>query len=131
MVKRSRKPSIVPSARRASSMSWTWSRDCMALRRCSVRSSIHFTGRPCRSEEHTSELQSQPNLVCRLLLEQKNAFVHLAASRKLSQSNTALRFFGAAYPTSQRLRRLLVGSGLFIVRGAEGVRRRRLVAPAP
>src|SRR2546430_4468921 len=26
-----------------------------------------------RSEEHTSELQSQSNLVCRLLLEQKNA----------------------------------------------------------
>src|SRR2546430_6558781 len=26
----------------------------------------------CRSEEHTSELQSQPNLVCRLLLEKKN-----------------------------------------------------------
>src|SRR5688572_32064220 len=25
--------------------------------------------RPCRSEEHTSELQSQSNLVCRLLLE--------------------------------------------------------------
>src|SRR2546430_12367281 len=25
-----------------------------------------------RSEEHTSELQSQSNLVCRLLLEQKN-----------------------------------------------------------
>src|SRR2546430_13309588 len=33
--------------------------------------------RPCvtsiaRSEEHTSELQSQSNLVCRLLLEKKN-----------------------------------------------------------
>src|SRR5688572_32555287 len=28
---------------------------------------------PCaRSEEHTSELQSQSNLVCRLLLEKKN-----------------------------------------------------------
>src|SRR5256886_3971963 len=26
---------------------------------------------PSRSEEHTSELQSQSNLVCRLLLEQK------------------------------------------------------------
>src|SRR5438270_2940590 len=26
-----------------------------------------------RSEEHTSELQSQSNLVCRLLLEKKNA----------------------------------------------------------
>src|SRR5256886_12580703 len=28
-------------------------------------------GRPPRSEEHTSELQSQSNLVCRLLLEKK------------------------------------------------------------
>src|SRR5256886_6817086 len=27
---------------------------------------------PFRSEEHTSELQSQSNLVCRLLLEKKN-----------------------------------------------------------
>src|SRR5438270_11009195 len=27
-----------------------------------------------RSEEHTSELQSQSNLVCRLLLEKKNYF---------------------------------------------------------
>src|SRR5688572_32343662 len=27
---------------------------------------------PSRSEEHTSELQSQSNLVCRLLLEKKN-----------------------------------------------------------
>src|SRR5690606_41850103 len=26
---------------------------------------------PCRSEEHTSELQSRENLVCRLLLEKK------------------------------------------------------------
>src|SRR2546427_9558828 len=35
-----------------------------------------FVGRAratsCRSEEHTSELQSQSNLVCRLLLEKKN-----------------------------------------------------------
>src|SRR2546430_4944141 len=29
-------------------------------------------GRRVRSEEHTSELQSQSNLVCRLLLEKKN-----------------------------------------------------------
>src|SRR5436305_6336259 len=27
---------------------------------------------PIRSEEHTSELQSRPHLVCRLLLEKKN-----------------------------------------------------------
>src|SRR2546430_6621926 len=29
------------------------------------------SGSPARSEEHTSELQSQSNLVCRLLLEKK------------------------------------------------------------
>src|SRR2546427_8857197 len=29
-----------------------------------------------RSEEHTSELQSQSNLVCRLLLEKKRADIH-------------------------------------------------------
>src|SRR2546427_6774270 len=37
-----------------------------------VRSSRGFdTRRNTRSEEHTSELQSQSNLVCRLLLEKK------------------------------------------------------------
>src|SRR5688572_31088865 len=35
---------------------------------CSVSSIIFLI----RSEEHTSELQSQSNLVCRLLLEKKN-----------------------------------------------------------
>src|SRR5438270_10481521 len=34
---------------------------------CSTRSAVW------RSEEHTSELQSQSNLVCRLLLEKQNA----------------------------------------------------------
>src|SRR2546430_3940264 len=32
----------------------------------------HPGSSPGRSEEHTSELQSQSNLVCRLLLEKKN-----------------------------------------------------------
>src|SRR2546430_9096781 len=31
----------------------------------------HDLDQPLRSEEHTSELQSQSNLVCRLLLEKK------------------------------------------------------------
>src|SRR2546430_8124251 len=45
--------------------------------RDSVGASREFTHRqpagdgPARSEEHTSELQSQSNLVCRLLLEKK------------------------------------------------------------
>src|SRR2546427_8373717 len=34
-----------------------------------------------RSEEHTSELQSQSNLVCRLLLEKKNLLVATHAAR--------------------------------------------------
>src|SRR5256885_5918385 len=32
---------------------------------------LHGDGNPVRSEEHTSELQSPCNLVCRLLLEKK------------------------------------------------------------
>src|SRR2546430_7278165 len=34
-----------------------------------------------RSEEHTSELQSQSNLVCRLLLEKKNKTTHKPVKR--------------------------------------------------
>src|SRR2546430_10758584 len=37
---------------------------------CRIREAP-FRGRFPRSEEHTSELQSQSNLVCRLLLEKK------------------------------------------------------------
>src|SRR5690606_41781682 len=35
-----------------------------------IRAAIHLAAE--RSEEHTSELQSRENLVCRLLLEKKN-----------------------------------------------------------
>src|SRR5438477_4312961 len=34
-------------------------------------------GASWRSEEHTSELQSHVNLVCRLLLEKKNSHAHM------------------------------------------------------
>src|SRR2546427_6623928 len=40
--------------------------------RAGPRSSWSRTSLRFRSEEHTSELQSQSNLVCRLLLEKKN-----------------------------------------------------------
>src|SRR2546426_5066664 len=39
-----------------------------------------FTGLRGRSEEHTSELQSPCNLVCRLLLEKKNLSNHVPLS---------------------------------------------------
>src|SRR2546430_10875961 len=44
-----------------------------------ARLAAHVDGtRVARSEEHTSELQSQSNLVCRLLLEKKNTTTHTA-----------------------------------------------------
>src|SRR2546427_1193257 len=50
--------------------------DRCAARLCGVRraasSCVARKARRDRSEEHTSELQSQSNLVCRLLLEKKN-----------------------------------------------------------
>src|SRR5690606_41990816 len=44
-----------------------------------------------RSEEHTSELQSRENLVCRLLLEKKNKINadFLCGSRKLAAATAA------------------------------------------
>src|SRR5688572_33239231 len=41
------------------------------VRASGARHLVLGTGRDARSEEHTSELQSQSNLVCRLLLEKK------------------------------------------------------------
>src|SRR2546430_8315539 len=40
-----------------------------------------FFGGEIRSEEHTSELQSQSNLVCRLLLEKKNTTLMIRICR--------------------------------------------------
>src|SRR2546430_13478431 len=45
-----------------------WVRDPRNPRKC-------FKNPYTRSEEHTSELQSQSNLVCRLLLEKKNNII--------------------------------------------------------
>src|SRR5688572_30939923 len=44
--------------------------------RCSPGSSSLKQASETRSEEHTSELQSQSNLVCRLLLEKKKKETH-------------------------------------------------------
>src|SRR3954466_13268932 len=50
-----------------------------------VGKSIDLGGRRIiRSEEHTSELQSHYNLVCRLLLEKKKQQLHLSFERKLT-----------------------------------------------
>src|SRR5690554_7115397 len=43
-----------------------------------------------RSEEHTSELQSRPHLVCRLLLEKKNHYAAEHVARACDRRDAAL-----------------------------------------
>src|SRR5688572_9547730 len=50
----------------------------LTRRGCAARHAARSSPRErSRSEEHTSELQSQSNLVCRLLLEKKNILFQL------------------------------------------------------
>src|SRR2546427_6340709 len=51
------------------------------LKSRSLASGETFRAMRSRSEEHTSELQSQSNLVCRLLLEKKKKERHMIADR--------------------------------------------------
>src|SRR2546427_5688621 len=70
--------SATPTSRPANH--WRLPENLIAIRRgCRLPSSPTRTCRLVRSEEHTSELQSQSNLVCRLLLEKKkiNQFPHI------------------------------------------------------
>src|SRR2546430_10161048 len=48
-----------------------------------------------RSEEHTSELQSQSNLVCRLLLEKKKKTTHKPANKTSTATETVADDAGA------------------------------------
>src|SRR2546430_13546790 len=49
------------------------------------------TDQRCRSEEHTSELQSQSNLVCRLLLEKKKCYPSRLSSPSSARSSSPTR----------------------------------------
>src|SRR5215469_2976224 len=64
---------------------------------CPLQAQLLSTRFEARSEEHTSELQSRRDLVCRLLLEKKKKKVHqpLGAIDRLPLSYSArpLRFF--------------------------------------
>src|SRR2546430_8273890 len=50
---------------------------------------VHADSPDHRSEEHTSELQSQSNLVCRLLLEKKKNSHDLNPTHRLTYQQTA------------------------------------------
>src|SRR5690349_23756722 len=50
---------------------------------CEIAADIGFSFLPfARSEEHTSELQSRRDLVCRLLLEKKKKNIYIIINRK-------------------------------------------------
>src|SRR5260370_28991218 len=58
-----------------------------------IRKAVDGVLRGERSEEHTSELQSHLNLVCRLLLEKKknnisHASIRITSSKSISSSHT-------------------------------------------
>src|SRR2546430_3267609 len=63
-----------------------------------------------RSEEHTSELQSQSNLVCRLLLEKKKKY-----PQKPSRSKAVYLY----YPSNTSLQSALVLSPRRVLRKAQ------------
>src|SRR5467141_4269181 len=49
---------------------------------------LHYSARDARSEEHTSELQSHLNIVCRLLLEKKKKIHTLDSTGKKKKPKT-------------------------------------------
>src|SRR5438067_8233998 len=68
-----------------------------------------------RSEEHTSELQSRFDLVCRLLLEKKNKTAvgvqvatraHVDVESQVTAGAEACFFFCSCFPIAVKLRRL-------------------------
>src|SRR2546421_9298024 len=90
MIRRPPRPTLFPYTTlfrsRASRRACLWPRPartrtgpaawCPALLRAPAGSAGAAPGAP-RSEEHTSELQSRSDLVCRLLLEKKKTYGHV------------------------------------------------------
>src|SRR5207237_1851082 len=72
-----------------------WPRVLRGVSSC-VRRKSHARPRSVRSEEHTSELQSHLNLVCRLLLEKKKHEVRDALS--IAGADEGVRVLGGDLP---------------------------------
>src|SRR5436305_3208423 len=69
----------------------TGSSAATAHSRRTPRTPARLRSRPARrSEEHTSELQSRPHLVCRLLLEKKKKKIHKKHKKK-NNENTKIQ----------------------------------------
>src|SRR3712207_7495008 len=60
---------------------------CIAVARARGVDGIGVWGfRACRSEEHTSELQSRQYLVCRLLLEKKKTELRTTSDKRVARA---------------------------------------------
>src|SRR5256885_13029039 len=70
---------------------------CSAIRTPSVSPPLPISS--SRSEEHTSELQSPCNLVCRLLLEKKKRMLRSLATRVAQLSDTLVSNHQTEYPS--------------------------------
>src|SRR5438552_10687282 len=57
----------------------------------------------CRSEEHTSELQSPDHLVCRLLLEKKKT---ISSTTPTNRTSVSISGFGGPYLVAQQFDRI-------------------------
>src|SRR5256886_7431384 len=87
---------ITSTAREKPCCARTWPADVMtstsrapaSFTNLTSGSSVHV-----RSEEHTSELQSQSNLVCRLLLEKKKKLQYLSLDLLMLRKNNLTAVF--------------------------------------
>src|SRR5256885_9534176 len=68
----------------------SWVESSVSAQAPNARASTRTDPRLTRSEEHTSELQSPCNLVCRLLLEKKKKPYRLEHSASLRTRNIAV-----------------------------------------
>src|SRR5690606_41945323 len=70
-LRRHPRPAPLTRVERAGRLQRRW-QSCASTSARWARARVRWRCRSTRSEEHTSELQSRENLVCRLLLEKKN-----------------------------------------------------------
>src|SRR5688572_18987822 len=127
-----------------------WRRQTPSASACAGASSVCWRRRADgRSEEHTSELQSQSNLVCRLLLEKKNwwlprsisvtagylpTFPERSASRPRPSAASWSRLSSACFIMASRppsCSTLFPSTTLFRSADDRGAARRRRLPPAP
>src|SRR5947207_5389487 len=82
--------SVFPVGRQREPVEGLARADVILITRCEASDLAPAIEREVRSEEHTSELQSHSDLVCRLLLEKKKKSAPVAPrARAVSQTHTS------------------------------------------